>query len=669
MKKKIIPVIAAIALIIVVVLFMVLGNIIEKYTPSKETKDLSEYYGLTSDTDVALICNNEVIDTKGKLVNGEVYLSYETVRNYLNARFYWDPNENILRYTTANDLISVNAESSDYTVNKDTQSFGQTIVKADASTAYIAIDFVKQYSDFQYNYYTDPNRVVLTNAWGDYTIASAKQKTEIRYQGGIKSPILTEADKNTELTILEPGDTWTKVATNDGYIGYIKSNKLGTTSTTTISSDYVAEEFSHITKDYKINMAWHQVTNQSANDNLASILQKTKGINILSPTWFYLNDNNGNIASLASSTYVDYCHQNGIEVWALISNLENDSVNTAEVLSHTSSRDNLTNNIISAAIQYNLDGINVDFEALNADAVGNSYIQFIRELSLKCANNGIVLSVDNYVPSDYTAFYNRAEQALFADYVVIMAYDEHYAGSPEAGSVASIGFVTDGVENTLKEVPANQVILGMPFYTRVWSETPVESDSTATDETDTTVDYELSSYATNMTEVQKLISANGVQPVWLDDIGQNYVDDSTNTNEEYSRNYIRHRILPEMEHVNQKAAAHISELGMQMQELLAYVTPQMEKLYNENVITNEQGELFLAEKTFSVMSLFEQKEMMRRMLFEISGHRKDISLVHVEQLLALMANKEGKQQNCPYGVLARRVRDGLLLMKLSTDVT
>ena len=155
----------------------------------------------------------------------------------------------------------------------------------------------------------------------------------------------------------------------------------------------------------------------------------------------------------------------------------------------------------------------------------------------------------------------------------------------------------------------------------------------------------------------------------LQNIGQNYVDDSTNTNEEYSRNYIRHRILPEMEHVNQKAVAHISELGMQMQELLAYVTPQMEKLYNENVITNEQGELFLAEKTFSVMSLFEQKEMMRRMLFEISGHRKDISLVHVEQMLALMANKEGKQQNCPYGVLAKRVRDGLLLMKLSADVT
>lgn len=154
----------------------------------------------------------------------------------------------------------------------------------------------------------------------------------------------------------------------------------------------------------------------------------------------------------------------------------------------------------------------------------------------------------------------------------------------------------------------------------------------------------------------------------LQNIGQDYVDDSTNTSEEYSRNYIRHRILPEMEGINQKATVHISELGMQMQELLAYVIPQMEKRYKENVIAKEQGELFLSEKAFSVMSLFEQKEMMRRMLFEISGHRKDISLVHVEQLLALMANKEGKQQNCPYGVLAKKVRDGLLLKKLSDDV-
>lgn len=523
MKKKIIPVIAAGLLILVVILFMLLGNLIEKYSPSKETEDLSTYYGLSSDTEIALILNNEVIDAKGRLIDGHIYLDYNTVYNYINSRFYWDTNENILRYTTSTDLISAAAESTSYTVSKETKSFDQIIVKGDAAAAYLSLDFVKQYSDFSYVLYENPNRLVLTTAWGDYTIASAKKSSEIRYQGGIKSPILTTVEKNAELTVLSPDETWTKVATADGVIGYIRSKNLGTTSTKTVSSDFVPEQFTHITKDFKINMAWHQVTNQSANGNIASVLQSTKGINVLSPTWFYLNDNNGGIASLASTSYVDYCHQNGIEVWALVSNLENPDVNAESVLSRTSTRDNLTNALISAAIQYDLDGINVDFEALNVDAVGTSFIQFIRELSIKCANNGIVLSVDNYVPSAYTSFYNRAEQARFADYVVLMAYDEHYAGSEEAGSVASIGYVTKGVEDTLQDVPAEQLILGMPFYTRVWSETPIDGDG-STGETDNVVDYALSSYAAGMSDVQKLISANGAEQVWLDDIGQNYVE-------------------------------------------------------------------------------------------------------------------------------------------------
>lgn len=523
MKKKIIPVIAAGLLILVVILFMLLGNLIEKYSPSKETEDLSTYYGLSSDTEIALILNNEVIDAKGRLIDGHVYLDYNTVYNYINSRFYWDTNENLLRYTTSTDLISAAAESTSYTVSKEAKSFDQIIVKGDAAAAYLSLDFVKQYSDFSYVLYENPNRLVLTTAWGDYTIASAKKSSEIRYQGGIKSPILTTVEKNAELTVLSPDETWTKVATADGVIGYIRSKNLGTTSTKTVSSDFVPEQFTHITKDFKINMAWHQVTNQSANGNIASVLQSTKGINVLSPTWFYLNDNSGGIASLASSSYVDYCHQNGIEVWALVSNLENPDVNAESVLSHTSTRDNLTNALISAAIQYDLDGINVDFEALNVNAVGTSFIQFIRELSIKCANNGIVLSVDNYIPSAYTSFYNRAEQARFADYVVLMAYDEHYAGSEEAGSVASIGYVTKGVEDTLQEVPAEQLILGMPFYTRVWSETPIDGDG-STGETDNVVDYALSSYAAGMSDVQKLISANGAEQVWLDDIGQNYVE-------------------------------------------------------------------------------------------------------------------------------------------------
>ena len=154
----------------------------------------------------------------------------------------------------------------------------------------------------------------------------------------------------------------------------------------------------------------------------------------------------------------------------------------------------------------------------------------------------------------------------------------------------------------------------------------------------------------------------------LKELKQDYVDDSTNKCEEYSRNYIRHRILPEMEHINKKATVHVSELGMQMQELLAYITPKMDALYKEKVVHRENGELFLEEQVFYEMDLFEQKEILRRMLFETCGYQKDISLVHIEQLLTLMGNQEGKQQDCPYNVLARKTGEGLVLTKKSKSV-
>ena len=530
MKKKILPVIAAMTLILVVVGFMLLGNVIEKYTPTDERQDLAIHYNVASEEEVAIIYNNELIEAKAKYLNGVVYLSFDTVKDYINDRFYWDANENLLRYTTATDLVSVPAESTSYTITKDTHSSDHIIVKADAETAYIAIDFVKTYSDFAYEVFEEPNRVVITTAWGDYTTTTAKKNTELRVLGGIKSPILADIEKGEVLTILEELETWTEVITSDGVIGYVKSKNLGSKDTKTLNSDYIPEEFTHIKKDFEINMAWHQVFTRSANSDIASVLQSTKGLNVISPTWFYLKDEKGGIGSLASSDYVSYCHQHGVEVWALVSNfaaseqgIENPDLTT--ILSHTSSRDNLVNNLISSAIQYNLDGINIDFEAVEPSA-GEGYIQFIRELSLKCANNGIVLSIDNYVPTAYTAFYNRAEQALFADYVVIMGYDEHTAKSETEGSVASIGWVTEGIENTLKEVPADQIILGMPFYARVWKLTPAAGEEVPAEGevVDSYVNYDISCYSASMGEQKRLANVNGVTPVWSDEFGQNYVE-------------------------------------------------------------------------------------------------------------------------------------------------
>lgn len=532
MKKKTIPILTVCALIVIIVAIIGGSVLLRKYSPSKEHKDLTSYYNITADNQVAIVLNNELTSSYATLIDGHIYVDYNFVHDTLNSRFYWDHNENILLYATSRDLISAEADSNKYLITKSSVDYGRPVVKANSDSAYIDLDFVKEYTDLTYKYIKDPNRIVITNQWGDYDTASVKKNTAVRVKGGIKSPILKDITEASDVTVIEQGDKWSKILTDDGIIGYVQNKRMSDISTKTRTSDFTPDTFAHITKDFNICMVWHQVTNYSANTNIASVLSSTKGVNVISPTWFYLNDNNGNLANLASLDYVNYCHSQGVEVWALVSNLENKDADSAEVLTHTSKRQNLVNQIVSMAIQYNLDGINLDFESLNQSKVGDAYIEFVRELSIKCANNGIVLSIDNYVPTSYTAFYNRAEQANFADYVVIMGYDEHYAGS-DAGSVSSIGWVKQGVADTLAEVPANQVILGMPFYTRVWQltkNTTSSKDSTDsednndTKDNDNTSDYDVSSKIYGMRAADALLADNGVTKTWDKESGQNYAE-------------------------------------------------------------------------------------------------------------------------------------------------
>lgn len=514
------PVIVGAAFVAVVVLLALLSIVIKKYSPSKERADLDDYYNIQSQEDAAIILDGIRLEETAKLWDGHVYMDYKIVQEYLNQRFYWDSNENILRYTTDKDVVSVNAGSMEYTVTKKNENTDYVIVKVDGEHMYLALDFVQKYTNIEFAMHEAPNRVKITAKWGEIQTAPIRKNTAIRVKGGIKSPIVADLEKGSKVGILDAGENWSRVCTEDGMIGWLQNKKLGEISVESISREFEEPVFTHMLKDGSVSLGWHQVTNQEANGRVASILQDTKGVNVISPTWFYLNDNEGNIYSLASREYVSYCHQNNVEVWALVSNLENPEADSAYVLSHTSTRDYLTNQIIAAAIEYDLDGINLDFEALSSE-VGDSYIQFVRELSLKCENNNLVLSVDNYVPTDYTAFYNRAEQAVFADYVVIMGYDEHYSGSENIGSVASIGFVRDGVENTLKEVPPEQTILGMPFYSRVWELTPKDGagedvESAAEDY----LPYTFTCTEEGMQTVENRYTANGAQAVWSEEDGQ-----------------------------------------------------------------------------------------------------------------------------------------------------
>ncbi len=498
----------------------------KRYSPSKERADRKKYYGIENENQMAVIVDNQVAEPRAMLSDGKAYLQYEIVRDYINSRFYWDPNENVLLYTLPNDTVSVGVGSKEYTISKEKNSKDYVILKTEGSTAYIALDFVQQYTNIEYQVYDDPNRVMIVSEWGDVTVAEAKKNTQVRYLAGVKSEILTDVSKKDELTVIEDEGDWKKVRTKDGFIGYVKKNALKKDAVKNISRDFEEQKYTNIKRDYIINMAWHNVTNMDANEGVLQCIAESQGLTTIAPTWFHVKDVEGNLDSIASSDYVNYAHQSNIEVWAAIRDFDGGISSfdeSYELLSRTSRRENLINQLIAEALQVGVDGINVDFEMIS-DECGEHFIQFIRELSVRCRQNGIILSIDNYVPKGFNMQYNREEQGIVADYVIIMGYDEHYGGSPEAGSVSSYNYVKEGIEETLTEVPAEKIISGIPFYTRLWSETPkTEQELTEQQGTDA-AEYAMNvtSEALGMSEARNRIDAIGVQAAWDEETKQNF---------------------------------------------------------------------------------------------------------------------------------------------------
>lgn len=503
-------VLVVILLIVVVAAVGVLTAAIKRHTPSDTRMNLNTYYGLEKEDDVALVLQNTVSDTKGKWMDGRVYLDYETVSNVLGGRFYWEADSSQMLYTTPKEILAIAPESTSYTVNGENKDEGYKIIRQTDDKIYLALDFIQKYMEITSTVTESPNKAVIRYQWGSEKIVKAKNDTVIRYRGGIKSDILTDVAKGTELTLIEELDNWSQVATSDGFNGYVSEEDL--TAPEEKKAEYdgsYKEEFTSLTRDHKINLAWHQVTSEDANAGLAQTLENITGINVISPTWFSVTGAEGTISSLASADYVNLAHEKGLEVWGLIDNFNKD-VSTLDTLSNRTSREHLIQKLIEEAVRVGLDGINVDFEALTQEEAPH-FIQFIRELSISCRKNNLVLSVDNPVPQ-FTSFYNRKEQGIVADYVIIMGYDEHTDGTEEAGSVASLPFVEEGIQQTLKEVPKNKVINGVPFYTRLWF-----TDNAGT----------VTSEIMGMDQASKIVTEMGMEMYWNKDVSQNYAELST----------------------------------------------------------------------------------------------------------------------------------------------
>lgn len=527
-KNLLIRVILPVILLIAVIGFFFIGI---KYGSSKERADLEEYYGITNEDDLAVIVNNEVIESEdgssvGKVIDGEAYVEYSVVRQYINKRFYWDPNENVMLYTLPGGNVSVAVGSKDYTENTEKKSESYTILKTEGRTAYIALPFIQQYTNLDYSVYENPNRAAITCSWGEIETAVLKRDTQVRYQGGVKSPILTEVSKSDKVTVLEDEDNWKKIATEDGFVGYVKSSTLKKVQTETITREFEEPQYSNIAVNYTVNMAWHNVDNEYANSYVLETIASTKGLTTIAPTWFSIADTNGNLTSIASAEYVNYAHQSNLDVWATLRDFHGGIGSydeTYQVLSYTSKRENLINQVIAVALQTGIDGINLDFEMISNEC-GEHYIQFVRELSVKCRQNGLVFSIDNYVPMPYNEHYDLQEQGIVADYVIIMSYDEHTEGSYEAGSVASYPYVKDGLEKAMESVSADKLIMGVPLYTRLWFETPKTEEERAAEEGTEAANYanKVSSTAMGIDEALQTVQNSGAQLGWDDSVKQNY---------------------------------------------------------------------------------------------------------------------------------------------------
>lgn len=505
MKKRWIPVLIALTLIVIILAGAAGVFLFEKYSYSKEQADLDAYFGLSADEEVAVVLNDAIVEEKGILYQGHCYLDLETVHAYINDRFYVDYNEGLLLYALPDEVVSAAVG--------ETVADGYVAAFEREGTAYLALDYVKKYSDFNFTLYTEPNRVLLNTVWKEIQTANLTKNVAIRIRGGVKSEILKQVSKGDPVTVLEELENWDRVQTEDGYIGYVEKKHLSEPAAQTPVKDtgYVEYEYAGNKRDYKINLVWHQVTSEAANSTYPGMMDGVTGVNVISPTWFFLYDNFGVVDGIASAEYVQKAHANGLEVWALVDDFTHRSdngVDTAQILPYTSKRRLIIDQLMSEADRCGFDGINVDFEHISQD-VGEDYIQFIRELSIECRKRGLVLSVDNYVPRNFNAHYEWKEQGVMADYVIIMGYDEHWAGCEEAGSVASLGYVEDGIQKMVQEVPAEKVINALPLYTRIWT---------------TSGDGGVSSQAVGIKAASDYLMKRSVAYQWDESTGQNYAE-------------------------------------------------------------------------------------------------------------------------------------------------
>lgn len=514
MIKKLNPIMIIIPVVVIAIIsavLLVLGKKLD-FSGSNNTEiSLTDYYKLP-EGEARLVVDLIKSDENAILKDGKTYLPYSAAQKMM-PRIFYDALDDVVVYTTATEKYVYTAGDKEYQVNGKDETEDVPSFIEDGGNLYVALDFIEKWHEMKADVYENPGRVVIfdeNNAEYEYT--GVKSDTALREAGDKKEPILKELKEGEKVYLLEgTGNDFTRVFTGDGVTGYIKTSDLDTDNIEhkKYSFDRGKEDagYTSITRDEPIVLGWHQVTSTAANSSWGTALAKAEGLNVISPTWFGVADSEGEVTSLASKDYVTKLKAINVDVWPLISDFNKD-VDYNRLFMSTTTRGNLIKNIIYFIEEYNLDGINIDFEHIKS-SYAEGYIEFLRELSIEMRSRKKVLSVDNYIPLEFNAFYNIKEQGIVSDYLCVMAYDEHYSGSPKAGSVSSLSWVKNSIENTAKSAPMKKLIVGLPFYTRLWREAHTGK---------------LTSRALSMDGGLNLVSSNKAKKEWDKEKGQYYAE-------------------------------------------------------------------------------------------------------------------------------------------------
>lgn len=480
---------------------LVAGFLIKRYTPTKEKMSGYLFFDVSKDTQNLVIIDGVNYPDTGCYIDGQLYLPQEFVAANINVRYYYDKESNGVLYTDSQKTYTFTPGQvaySDSTGAGYTSDYPVAIDKD--GVVYLNWDFVGAHTNCTYAYGIEPARLSINTSHEEIIEVTSTKKTAVRYRAGIKSPVLEEVEEGTKLQYVDGVDDWSRVITPSGFSGYVKNSTISE-QVNVIPEDTFVEEYGKITKDYKISLAWFQVGGTLGNELIDDYLRGTSGITTVSPTWYTITDESGSMESFATADFVSNMHGRGIEVWPLVSDFNVD-VDFKALYSSKTARANMINSLISDAKRYGYDGINIDFENIRT-AYGQDFLQFIRELSVVCEQEQLVLSTDNYKPESYNECYNLKEQSSYVDYAILMAYDEHYSGS-DAGSVASLSFVEEGIKDMIELVPKEQVLTAVPFYTRVW----------------TTTASGTTSVAVSMQTALDQLNVYGVSALWSEESGQ-----------------------------------------------------------------------------------------------------------------------------------------------------